>query len=108
MTYRRTAMNLDRYIIEPPKAQYYGPVCATCNRVCDGEEIVEGYPGAENDAGQVVTPAGGETCRVRVKHHGAEEVVTFDMGSRLWGMTELSKWLQRHRWFDPLAGHVGK
>ncbi len=108
MTYRRTAMNLDRYIITPPKAQYFGPVCATCNRVCDAEEIVEGYPGEENLDGMVTKPAGSDTVRVRVKHHGAEEVVTFDMGSRLWGPSELQKWMTRHVWFNPLVGHAGK
>ena len=108
MTYRRTKMNLDRYIVEPPKPQYYGPVCNTCNRVCDSEEIVEGDPGVENDAGMVVKPASTEYVRVLVKHHGQEEVVTFDMGSRLWGMTDLGKFMQRHVWFNPLQGHVGK
>ncbi len=70
----------------------------------DSEELVEGIPGHEpHGDGRVSTPASSEFAKVLVRHHGAEEVVTFDMGSRWWGYTELGKWMQRHLWFNPLA-----
>ncbi len=95
-------MGLSRYIVTAPIAQPGGPVCVLCNKVVDSESLVEGYPGAEDDQGRITEPAGSDTCKVLVKHHGAEELMTFDMGSRLWGPSELAKWMQRHRWFDPL------
>ncbi len=104
---RKTKLALPRYIRSAPKADLTGPVCATCNRVVDYEALVEGYPGVEDSQERVVIPAGGETCKVLVRHHGAEETCVFDMGSRLWGPSDLRKWMQRKRWFDPLAdgGH---
>lgn len=102
MAYRRTSMNLDRYIITPPVPNIEGPMCVLCDKVVDLEELVEGYPGVETDDGMVVEPAGGETCKVRVRHHGQEEVRTLDFGSRLWGPMELQKWMKRVRWFNPL------
>ena len=45
--------------------------------------------------------AGGDTARVLVRHHGAEEARTIDFGSREWGPSELQKWMTRMRWFVP-------
>lgn len=104
---RKTCLTLPRYIRSAPKADLTGPRCALCDKVVDYEALVEGYPGVENLEQHVIEPAGGETAKVLVRHHGAEEVCTFDMGSRNWGPTDLRKWMARKRWFDPLAdgGH---
>jgi hypothetical protein len=102
MALHRTVINLDQYIRRAPVGNIIGPMCATCNRVVDYEGIVEGYPGEENEAGQVTKMAGSETARVLVRHHGAEELRTIDFGSREWGPMELAKWMQRIRWFNPL------
>ncbi len=108
MALRKTALALPRFIRSAPKFDWTGPVCATCNKVVDYEALVEGYPGEEDLQGKVTKPAGGETCKVLVRHHGAEEVCTFDMGSVWWGPSELAKWMGRKRWFDPFAdgGHA--
>lgn len=109
MALRRTAINLDQYIIRPEVGNIIGPQCATCNRVVDYEALVEGEPGVENEVGQVTKMAGGETCRVLVRHHGAEEIRTIDFGSREWGPIELAKWMKRVLWFNPLEDdQVGK
>ncbi len=102
MSYRRTSINLDRFILSPHAGNIIGPVCMTCNKVVDSETLVEGYPGEENLAGMVTKMAGGETARVLVRHHGQEEVKTLDFGSREWGPMELAKWISRTRWFNPL------
>jgi hypothetical protein len=66
-----------------------GPVCMTCGRIVDSEELVEGYPGVSTIA------------KVLVKHHGAEELGTFDMGSSNWDERDLASMMRRRNWFDP-------
>lgn len=68
-----------------------GPVCMTCGRVVDSEELVEGYPG------------GSTTAKVLVRHHGAEELRTFDMGSVEWTPEDLASYMRRANWFDPTS-----
>jgi hypothetical protein len=71
-----------------------GPVCLTCGRLVDEEVLVEGYPGESTHA------------KVLVKHHNAEELRTFDMGSTNWDAADLASMMRRTSWFDPTA-HEG-
>ncbi len=50
---------------------------------------MEGYPGETTFA------------KVLVKHHGAEELGTFDMGSANWDGQDLGSMMRRRNWFDP-------
>jgi hypothetical protein len=43
---------------------------------------------------------------VLVKHHGAEELGTFDMGSTNWDGDDLASMMRRRNWFDPMR-HEG-
>lgn len=90
MALRRTVLNLDRYIVSPNRWDVTGPVCDICQMVVDYEELVEGEPGW-----------GKPFCKVLVKHHGAEELATFDFGSVEWDHKDLAKYMQRRRWFEP-------
>lgn len=101
MALLKTAFSLDRYIISPHKKDITGPVCDICQEVVDSEALVEGVAGEENGDGMVTRNASSETCKVLVRHHGAEELRTLDMGSRVWGPTDLAKYMQRMRWFVP-------
>lgn len=71
-----------------------GAVCMTCGRIVDEEALVEGYPGESTFA------------RYLVRHHGAEELRTFDMGSQNWDVTDLQTMVGRTNWFDPTS-HEG-
>ena len=89
MTIRRTQLGLLAALLAPVKYDIEGPLCLTCGRVVDHEELVEGYPGEST------------FCRVLVRHHGAEEVRTFDLGSSNWDDRDLKRLMQGARWFDP-------
>jgi len=69
-----------------------GPRCLTCLEVVDLESMVEGYPGQTT------------FCRVLVRHHGAEELRTFEFDSVEWDHRDLKRAMQSARFFDPL-GH---
>lgn len=73
-----------------------GSVCLTCGRLVDFEGVVEGYPAGDNDAGTV-------WCKYLVKHHGAEELRTFEMGSTNWDYGDAAQMARRTNWFDPRA-----
>ncbi len=62
-------------------------MCDLCGRDVDSEEVVE-Y-------------AGKTAVRVLVKHHGAEELATFDLGTEHWDDGDLSRAMRGHRWFQP-------
>ncbi len=64
----------------------------TCGRRVDSELLVEGEPGKTTFA------------KVLAKHHGAEELRTFDMGSVEWDDYELKSHMMRANWFSPF-GH---
>lgn len=77
-------------LVHAPRVQHaLGPVCMTCGRLVDSEELVEGYPGESTHA------------KVLVKHHGAEELRTYDMGSTNWDERDLASMMRRTNWFDP-------
>lgn len=77
-------------LVRAPSVQHaVAPVCMTCGKYVDGEEIVEGYPGESTHS------------KVLVKHHGAEELRTFNMGSTNWDHRDLASMMRRTNWFDP-------
>ena len=76
-------------LLAPSVQSALGPVCMTCGRVVDEEQLVEGYPGES------------VTCKVLVKHHGAEELRTFHMGSTNWDERDLAQMMRHTNWFDP-------
>lgn len=90
----KTRASWDNLVIAPRVQHVRGPVCMTCGRLVDEEQLVEGYPGESTHA------------RVLVKHHGAEELRTFDMGSTNWDAGDLASMMRRTNWFDPTA-HEG-
>lgn len=94
MTLLRSRVGLDQLVIAPNVEGARGPVCLTCGRVVDYEELVEGEPGVTTFA------------KVLVRHHGAEELRTFDLGSTNWDERDLASFKRRTNWFDPGA-HEG-
>lgn len=90
----RSRLGLSSLILAPHVQSALGPVCLTCGRVVDDEALVEGYPGSTTFA------------KVLVKHHGAEELRTFDMGSSNWDAEDLASMMRRTNWFDP-SSHEG-
>ncbi len=76
-----------------------GAICLTCGRLVDFEGVVEGYPMKPNDPGTT-------WCKYLTKHHGAEELRTFDMGSTNWDYADAAMMARRTNWFDP-ARHEG-
>lgn len=90
----KSRAGLDSLIVAPYAQAVKGPVCLTCGRIVDSEALVEGYPGETTFA------------KVLVKHHGAEELRTFDMGSSNWDEQDLASMMGRTNWFDPTA-HEG-
>jgi hypothetical protein len=74
-----------------PATDGYAPICMTCGRYLDSYEIVE-------DSGDVV--------RVLGRHHGDEELASFDLGTRshaTWDdrVEDLARSMRGHGWFDP-------
>lgn len=74
----------------------HAPMCHTCLRDVDYEELVE---------------AGHNYAKVLVRHHGAEELHTFEFGRRMnWNtdeaVDELSSRMRRRQWFSP-EEHMG-
>lgn len=90
----RTSTSLEQRILSPYVKHASGPVCMTCGRIVDSEALVEGEPGVTTYA------------RVLVKHHGQEELRTFDMASVEWDAYELKSHMMRANWFDP-TGNTG-
>lgn len=89
MSLRRSRAALGNLVFAPYAGSVRGAVCMTCGKLVDEEIIVEGYAGES------------ETCKVLVRHHGQEELRTFDMGSRNWDHEDLASLVQRTNWFDP-------
>ena len=89
MALRRSLATLGNLVVAPYAGSSRGAVCLTCGKLVDEETIVEGYPGES------------VTCKVLVRHHGAEELRTFDMGSSNWDERDLASMMARTNWFDP-------
>jgi len=62
------------------------PLCDLCGKYLDGEELVESWPTG---------------ARVLGRHHGAEELASFELGTRGWDERDLSSAMRAHRWFQP-------
>lgn len=93
MSLRRSILRLDQQIRAKRYLHGLWPLCLTCGRPVDSEELVEGEE-------QVTTFA-----KVLVKHHGAEELRTFDFGSTNWDDHDLRQFMASADWFDPM--HAG-
>ncbi len=76
-------------LLGPDVQSAQGPVCMTCGRLVTEEQLVEGYPGVSTFA------------KILVRHHGAEELRTFEMGSSNWDEKDLSQMMRGTNWFDP-------
>lgn len=85
----KSLATLNQLVCAPSVQSALGPVCLTCGRVVDEETLVEGYPGESTFA------------KVLVRHHGAEELRTFAMGSTNWDERDLAQLMRRTNWFDP-------
>lgn len=86
-------MSFDQQIsFRPLAANRCGAYCVICNRPTTSEQIVEEQRGDHNFA------------RVLVRCHGAEELGTFEFGTREWNSDDLKRAMQRRAWFDP-NGH---
>ena len=73
-------------IINLGATQGVSPICQLCGRIVDEEEMVETWPTG---------------ARVLVKHHGAEELVSFEFGTREWDCDDLARAMRGHPWFKP-------
>jgi hypothetical protein len=77
-----------------PFVRYNGAFCHLCNRPADSEEIVE--------------RSGPSAIKVLVRHHGAEELATFELGTVEWDESDVARAMRGHLWFAPAEGHLGK
>lgn len=96
--------NWDNLVSAPTVQSPRGCICMTCGRLVDSEAVVEGYPlwGATG----TINPDATTWCKFLVKHHGQEELRTFDMGSTNWDYADVASMARRTNWFDPRA-HEG-
>jgi len=85
-------VNVSRFggLLRPVEYQRVGPECLTCLKPIPKMELVEHGPGD-----------GKPFARVLMRCHGAEQLVTLDMGSAEWTAEELGKLINKQRWFDP-------
>ena len=90
----KTLASWDDLVLAPSVEHQRGPVCLTCGRLVDFDGVVEGYPAKANDPGTT-------WCKYLVKHHGAEELRTFNMGSTNWDYGDAAQMARRTNWFDP-------
>jgi hypothetical protein len=63
-----------------------GPICQLCGRVLDSEEIVESWATG---------------VRVLARHHGAEELAEFELGTTEHDESDLRRAMEGHPWFAP-------
>lgn len=85
--------------LRAPTRDITGPMCLTCLKPVDKEELVEGYGMDEHGR-----ESQHDYAKVLITCHGAEELVRFDFDTRQWDHTDLKRALSRHRFFDPM-GH---
>ncbi len=65
------------------------PTCDLCTAPLDKIELVE--------------KAGPTAVKVLGVHHGQEELVTFELGTRDWESDDVARAYRGHRWFRPEA-----
>lgn len=91
MTHRSTLGLREALLAKPGGAVFTGThaqQCYTCLRDVDREEVVH-------------TSKCGAT--VRMQCHGAEDVVTFDLGTEQWDHEDLARVMRGRKWFDPMT-----
>ena len=86
---RRKSVSYLSQLMARPTFDMLGPICMTCGREVDREEMVEGEPGRT------------EFAKVLVEHHGSQELYHFDFGSREWDHDDLKRAMRTRRFFDP-------
>lgn len=91
--------NWDQLVIAPSVQGPRGCLCMTCGRLVDEEGVVEGYP-LHDDNGSL-NPDATTWCKFLVRHHGAEELRTFDLGTTNWSYEDVASMAMRTNWFDP-------
>lgn len=69
-----------------PHALSYQPVCILCGRHLDSWELVEEMP---------------ERVRIIGKHHGAEQLVTLELGTRNYDDGDITRALRGVDFFHP-------
>lgn len=95
----KTRADWDQLVSAPTVQSPRGCLCMTCGRLVDSEQVVEGYP-LHGDNGSL-NPDATTYAKVLVKHHGAEELRTFDMGSTNWDYADVAQMARRTNWFNP-------
>ena len=100
----KTHANWGGLIRAPNNGSVRGAVCMTCGRLVDYEGIDLNF--SEPVDLEKGRPATKPYAQYLVKHHGAEELRTFDMGSTNWDIADVQQMAVRTNWFDPTA-HEG-
>ena len=99
MIHRVNVSNIGGLMAKPVHDHIKLPTCVLCSH--KEHRIVEvGSVNFKNEPGH------GDKAELLMRCHGAEELVTIDMGTRIWTYQEANKRLMRGRYFDPavLAG----
>ena len=79
-------------------------MCLTCLQSCDAWGLAPDSPAPADlhpETGRVVREATRDYALVLVKHHGAEELRRYDMGSRNWDMQDVKQRMDKTQWFNP-------
>lgn len=90
MTLRKVKTGLLSALRAPivmPAAGFIAPVCDLCQKPLDSEEMVETWRTG---------------ARVLGKHHGQEELASFELGTEQWEPEDLSRAMRGHKWFAPV------
>ena len=100
----KTFGNWDMLVRAPIAGSARGAVCMTCGRLVDYEGIDLNFSEpVDLERGR---PATKTAAQYLVRHHGAEELRTFDMGSTNWDIADVQQMAIRTNWFDP-SRHEG-
>lgn len=69
-----------------PVQGFIAPVCDLCQKPLDSEELVETWRTG---------------ARVLGRHHGQEELASFELGTEEWEPEDLSRAMRGYLWFSP-------
>ena len=96
MSLRRVKFGYLAALVAPLTPSIEGALCLTCGQIVDSESIVEGEPGQYT------------WTKVLVRHHGQEELRTFEFDSTEWDWRDLKRMMLTATFFDPnLAAENG-